>query len=139
MFNVGDRVQAISAPDHNSSYIGKVGVVAQINSNRTARLLINVHFDGYGTYWCEKESLKIISSTATTKVTNMSIISQFKNILRSEPNKTFVKIGILDDKEVLTQDGKDLLLNYLLSKNQDDFNTTVAQPILAEQLKEEAK
>lgn len=62
---------------------------------------------------------------------NTSIISRFINRKLKEPEKTYHKLKIMDDKDMLTSDGKELYLNYLLRKD-TTFFAEVAQPMLVE-------
>lgn len=70
------------------------------------------------------------------KIINMNLIEKAKLAFKGEPEKTFIKAGVMDSNENLTADGQALFLTYLLKKNGDDFKTTVIDPILAD---EEAK
>lgn len=60
------------------------------------------------------------------------LLTKFKNLFATEPTKSFRKLGVINDEGFLTNDGKDLLLNWLLKANGDAFNTEVVQPLLAE-------
>lgn len=66
----------------------------------------------------------------------MSLISQFKNITRKEPEKTFVKAGVMNESLELTAEGQALFLTYLLEKHQDAFKADVVDAIVAEMDKE---
>lgn len=59
--------------------------------------------------------------------------SIWKSINRSEPEKTYIKAGILNDNEEFTDEGKVLFLEYLLGKN-PEFKA-VAEQIVAEKEK----
>ena len=67
---------------------------------------------------------------------NMTLVQKMKLALKSEPEKTFQKVGITDEKDELTADGTVLFHNWLFEKNKAEFNTEVAQPLLVEQEKE---
>lgn len=73
-----------------------------------------------------------------SKKNNMNIVKVFKNLTRTEPEKSAVKAGILDENNTLTSDGKELLLAYLYDGVKVDFNTKVVQPIITA-LAEESK
>lgn len=57
--------------------------------------------------------------------TNMNLMQKFKLALRAEPEKTFIKKGIMTEGGELTQEGRDLYLNWLFQENMDDFNDEV--------------
>jgi hypothetical protein len=64
---------------------------------------------------------------------SMTLVQKMKLALKSEPEKTFQKVGITDEKDELTADGTVLFHNWMFEKNKAEFNTAVAQPLLAEQ------
>ncbi len=68
--------------------------------------------------------------------TNMSLIESFRLATKSEPEKSFIKAGILEMDESFTAEGEELFMLWLLAKEGADFKTEVVDPILAE---EEAK
>lgn len=59
-----------------------------------------------------------------------NLIEKFKFLTKSEPEKSFIKAGIIDANGNLTTDGQALLIQYLLEKTKDDFNKDVVQPLL---------
>lgn len=73
----------------------------------------------------------------TTKKTNImtNLITTFKNITRSEPNKTFVKAGVMHEDLSLTSEGQQLFIQYLFDKHATEFKKDVVDAILAEQEK----
>lgn len=62
----------------------------------------------------------------------MNLAEKFALVFKGEPEKSFIKAGIMNSDESLTSDGQSLFLSYLLKKNEDDFKTIVVDPILAE-------
>lgn len=60
-----------------------------------------------------------------------SLKEKFALAFKGEPEKSFIKAGVMNTDESLTTDGKEIFLAYLLKKNGDDFKTTVIDPILA--------
>ncbi len=66
---------------------------------------------------------------------NMNLKDKFAIAFKGEPQKSFIKAGVMNPDESLTSDGKELFMAYLLQKNGDDFKTTVVDPILAEDAK----
>lgn len=70
------------------------------------------------------------------KKTIMSnLITTFKNITRTEPNKTFVKAGVMNEDLTLTSEGTELFIQFMFDKHATEFKTEVVDAILAEQEK----
>lgn len=65
----------------------------------------------------------------------MTIIEKIRLAAKTEPEKSFIKAGITNMDGSFTSEGKEAFLSYLLEKNKDDFNTTIVQPLLAEEVK----
>jgi len=71
------------------------------------------------------------------KVTNL--INNFGMFFTSEPQKTFRKVGFSNGDGYLTEQGKEVFLNWLLNdKMAQEFYEQVAKPMLAEKLKEKS-
>lgn len=82
-----------------------------------------------------KESALVKDGEQINKTNNniyMSIVSKFKNLVRSEPEKTFIKCGIMNESLDLTTEGKELFINFLFEKNKVDFKTEVADKLVAD-------
>ena len=60
---------------------------------------------------------------------SMSLKEKFALVLTSEPFKSFRKKGITNGDNILTSDGRDIFLSYLLEKNKDAFKTEVVDLI----------
>ena len=60
------------------------------------------------------------------------LINTFKSITRSEPNKTFVKAGVLTEDLTLTDDGRELFIQYMFDQHADKFKTDVVDKIVKE-------
>jgi len=144
---VGQEVHAYPQ-DHKEGMVGMVGEIDSsciyIHNNTKSGSTGNIHPSktGYLYSWCVTKSsiqsgaskIFIKDNALKAKPTkNMSIIEKAKLIMKKEPNKTFIKAGIMDMNDNLTSEGKELFINYLLTKNQDDFKATVVDPIIAEQ------
>ncbi|MFA5937605.1 MAG: hypothetical protein WC822_07045 [Candidatus Paceibacterota bacterium] len=82
-------------------------------------------------------NLKYISSgtqliSSINKTTNnMNLVEKAKLAFKGEPEKTFIKAGVMDSNENLTAEGRDLFLTYLLKENGAAFKEKVIDPILA--------
>lgn len=69
-----------------------------------------------GTAWKgTDELLKMIKETTTMS----NVKSIIRKITRTEPEKTFVKIGFMDENEEITQDGRSALEYLLWEANKD--------------------
>lgn len=67
-------------------------------------------------------------------LSNKTIMSPIKQWVREArrggPEKSFVKAGIMDENEQLTETGRDLVLEFFLMENKERFNTEIVQPYL---------
>lgn len=61
------------------------------------------------------------------------LLNKFQNIFLQEPEKSFRKAGITGEDGMLTDEGQEVFLTWLLKKNGDAFKTEVVEPILADQ------
>jgi hypothetical protein len=61
----------------------------------------------------------------TSDKPKMSLIQKFKQLVMSEPQKTFSKFGILDSEGDLTTEGRVLFTQFLLSKFGTEFKADV--------------
>lgn len=73
---------------------------------------------------------------AGNSISNMTLREKFALAFKGEPEKSFIKAGVMNSDESLTSDGQSLFLAFLLKKHGADFKKEVIDPILAE---EEAK
>lgn len=73
----------------------------------------------------------------TTKPTIMaSLTEKFALAFKGEPEKSFIKAGVMNQNETLTTEGQAVFMAWLLKANGAAFKKEVVDPILAE---EEAK
>ena len=87
----------------------------------------------YGCY--EVQDLTVIKKAVTIRNFMSNIVDTFKLLITAEPQRTFIKAGIVDEKGNFTKEGEELFLQYLLSQHGADFKTTVVDAVLAEQEK----
>lgn len=64
---------------------------------------------------------------------DMSIISKFKLSNKPEPEKSFIKKGVMNMDGTLTTEGKELYETWQFEKNKEAFNTEVVSKIEIEQ------
>ncbi len=65
----------------------------------------------------------------------MNLKEKFAIAFKGEPEKSFIKAGVMNTDESLTADGQALFLAFLLKKQGSEFKTEVVDPILEEEAK----
>ena len=63
----------------------------------------------------------------------MNIKEKFVLAITPEPQKSFRKAGITNGDDLLTEDGMNIFLSWLLKKNQDDFKEKVVDGLLKDE------
>ena len=63
---------------------------------------------------------------------NMNILEKFKVSLMGEPEKSFRLSGITNGDDLLTSDGTQIFLSWMLKKHGDDFKKEVVDGLLKE-------
>ncbi|MFZ8805964.1 MAG: hypothetical protein ACO2PO_23715 [Candidatus Calescibacterium sp.] len=92
--------------------------------------------------WENKEAdVKIISKKSKKwskliKEKIMDIKEKFLTLFTQEPYKSFKKAKIVDEKNMLTNEGTEVFLNWLLMKYADEFKKEVVDKLLQEQKEE---
>lgn len=88
---------------------------------------------GKHTWTVSEGQLELVTSD------NKSIMASLKEkmalVFKGEPEKSFIKAGVMNNSEELTEDGWEIFGTWLLKKNGADFKTEVVDPILADQEK----
>ncbi len=84
----------------------------------------------HNTYWLasKKDLIKTSSKPIMAKLTEKMAL-----IFKGEPEKSFIKAGVMNTDETLTTDGQAVFLAWLLKENGTKFKTDVVDPILAEE------
>jgi hypothetical protein len=128
-FKIGDKVKQISsgwatAPDDN----GKESIVIDVMGN-------NIQIDD--TDFCYKVSNCSRGYQAFELITNknknnMNLKEKFITAFLSEPEKSFKKADITNSNGLLTEDGQNIFLSYLLKKEGGAFKTEVVDILLEE-------
>lgn len=62
---------------------------------------------------------------------NMNLVQKFAMLLKGEPMKSFFKAGITNADYTFTTEGKEIFMQWLLTKNGDAFKTEVVDLLLA--------
>lgn len=142
-FKIGDKVRLhLKASMHHN----QKGIIVGGGTNGTQW---QVKFDDGDHRWyknsslinentnkAEKSNTTINQETKPKNQTFMSrLISSFKLMTKSEPEKTFIQAGVTDSNGNLSEEGKELFLAYLLAQNGMQFKTDVVDAILEEQQK----
>jgi hypothetical protein len=66
----------------------------------------------------------------------MDLKEKFLTLFTQEPYKSFKKSKIVDEKNMLTDEGTEIFLNWLLMKYADEFKKEVVDKLLKEQTEE---
>ncbi len=132
MFKIGDRVTRISGSNGGMN-VGDTGTIISLTVTGTGGDIL-LDKNGKISVGNSLSMLKLLEDSQTNTMSNLK--SKIKNLFRSEPEKSFIKAGIMDETMELTADGKDVFLGWLFGQNKDDFNTEVVQKLLADQDKE---
>ncbi len=138
-FKVGDKVKIINASTNDSYWLSRVGQIGEVerieNSPRTWGGLLHPYMITIGNRTNSFPEEHLAPEHTLTKTTSMNLITTFKNITRTEPNKTFVKAGVMNEDLSLTSEGKELFIQFMFDKHATEFKTDVVDAILAEQEK----
>lgn len=129
-FKVGDKVERLKV-NFNGFNVGDVKTIMSINRYGYCDIKINDTCSSSGN---DPDNLKLITNI-TQK--NMNIREKFVLTLTKEPQKSFRKVGITNGDGLLTEDGQNIFLSFLLHKKfSDEFKTEVVDKLLKEQEKE---
>jgi hypothetical protein len=136
MFKVGDRVKMIATKYTDQEdcprWGGKFGHIPAVISemketNNVYSFKLNFDNGKYNS-WFNSNDLELINS-------HMSLKQKFQDLFLQEPEKSFRKAGITNESGMLTSEGQDIFLTWLLKNNGASFKTEVVDPILAEEKK----
>src|ERR1035437_10165143 len=119
MFEIGDKVKNVYVSSKN---YGRVGEVVDIDEdNETISVEYESGFVGEGKYSSYKQvctSGRGIYPSNNNNRNVKSIMTRLADLFRTEPEKTYRKLGIKDSEGNLTSEGKELLLNKLFDANE---------------------
>lgn len=121
---VGMKVRAYGSAACDELEKGKIGEVTTVQGDTFYINGCNHTFSGIGSHY----KLEIISENNM-----LNIKEKMALIFKGEPEKSFIKAGVMNVDETLTSDGEDIFMAWLLKKNGDDFKKEVVDPILADQ------
>lgn len=83
-------------------------------------------------YYCGCEGYYELVESSNNKSIMSSLKEKMALVFKGEPEKSFIKAGVMNSDETLTSDGQAVFLAWLLKKNGDVFKTEVIDPILAD-------
>lgn len=132
-FKIGDMVKVIRWNKENNlkKYnIGEVFTISKVEEScfNTIKYWYSPEDNSYN--HAEDELELVRENKLTNNNIIMSLVSKFKSIVRTEPEKTLVKVGVLDEELSLTTEGSDLFLQFLFEKNKAEFKTEVADKLV---------
>lgn len=135
-FKVGDKcVPVASFTSKCGSYSGEKAeyiIIKAVDSNGRYDYGIYRGVNEVDTCNCFRdEHLTLIKSSST----NMTILEKFALAFKSEPEKSFRKAGITNGDDLLTEEGTEIFLSYLLKKEGTDFKKEVVDLLLEDDKK----
>ena len=92
--------------------------------------------NGYGFAINDSYAQHFILNSTNKNNSMQTLQEKFKIAFKGEPEKSFIKAGVMNTDESLTSDGQALFLAWLLKTNGDAFKKDVIDPILAEDEKQ---
>lgn len=127
-YKVGDRVRRTDGVDNPGYgiYIGREYIVSKSENG-------NVFLSGVGSNWISTNFTLIQSNNNPPMA---SLKDKFALVFKSEPEKSFIQAGVMNNDETLTVEGQQVFMAWLLKENGDKFKTDVVDPILAENKKD---
>jgi len=79
------------------------------------------------------EPLEIINKSLTPTLM-FNLIPSFKALFRTEPQKSYIELGITDNQGVLTQEGRELYQQYTFEQSclttDSDFYKNIVKPLM---------
>jgi len=127
---VGDLVERLNN-DNNNMCVGDRGTVEAIQYS--GKSIDHVKIKGYGQGHCI-ENLKLIKTNSLTSKL-MDLKEKFVLATTPEPHKSFRKTGITNGDNLLTDEGTQVFLGWLLNKYGAEFKTEVIDGMLKEDAK----
>lgn len=123
----GDLVERIK---NNSSFIKGAPYKVEKDCLETDNESTSLYIEGMGA-WDRGNFRKI--TTKTSIMTNLT--KKFRLLTKSEPEKTFIEQGVMDDNENLTTEGRALFEAFLVNKFGTEFKTEVVDKLVDDEKK----
>ncbi len=123
-YKVRDRILNVSLSTAGNLNKGKKGTVSEVRD-----LWVQVKYDdgNIGESSTPEKDYKIIKKHKNLFMSLQEIVS---GLFKTEPQKSRERAGIVDSSNLLTEEGKDIYLNYLLS-NDKTFDADIVAPVIA--------
>jgi hypothetical protein len=152
-FKIGDRVKLVSSSyvvSHGNPIYGKymvngkveyvTGMVVDILRYRSLPVKVSWENDSLNYY--NHSDLEIVKEQEVIKVNEVdcknimsTLIQKFKVMTAKEPEKTFIKAGVMNEQFQMTQSGVELFNEFLVQKFKEEFKTEVVDKIVEEDAK----
>lgn len=134
-FQVGDELRVVGRRGTDELHYAK-DMDSHIGRTFKVERISGSYLSAFGWSWAD-DWLELTDSTKLkSPMTPTSLKSKFLLSLKSEPEKTFIKAGILDSTgNNFTTEGKATFEAWLWEKNKETFKKEVVDPILAEDAK----
>lgn len=128
--NIGEKVECICETSTNYKQIGEI---IKIEGE-----MITVCYGDGEVGKGKSKYYKLTTCNPINKVVSsiMGLQDKFLLSIKPEPQKSFRKAGITNGDDLLTCEGTQVFLAWLLEKNETEFKADVVDPILA-QMKED--
>lgn len=81
--------------------------------------------------WKDDGDMRFIRNVKNTNMN--SLVQKFRLMSKTEPEKSFIKKGVMDIDGNLTEEGTALFLAFLVEKNKVEFNKDVVSQIEVEE------
>lgn len=128
-FKKGDKVKRINGENYGMNE-GDTGIVTGDIETDNDSKDIHVKLDKNGNDTFHNVS-NIVLIAKNKNMNNLK--EKFVGLFLTEPEKSFRKAGITDGDGMLTKEGTEVFLAWLLKKNGDVFKTEVVDPLLVEE------
>jgi hypothetical protein len=131
-FKVGDIVKNNGSGVACSSVLPDDGtVLTVVNDGGTLQVKRN------GSNCSCQSGWELVSSNNNFMVEGL--IAAFKGLTVGEPQKSFRKLGITDEQDLMTTDGSRIFLSWLLTRYADDFSKEVVDGLKKQDEEEKKK
>ncbi len=127
-FTVGSKVRRINSYNDGLN-IGDTGVIIEIIDNgKGAKVKNDKDKTIVGGH--DLKNLELV----TNNQNNMSDLkSKFVALFLTEPEKSFRKAGVTNGDGILTEEGREVFLTWLLKKHGDEFKKEVVDELLKDE------
>lgn len=136
-FEIGDLVEVVTSEQHSSEGDAMCGIYIGSRYRVASKKGSSIYLDESPSRHMYARQLKNLTrpfNKPTNKKIMTTLIQAFNNIFTSEPQKSFLKAGIIDASSNLTPEGHDVFVAWLFRKadNQAAFKAEVVDPIIAQ-------